>query len=127
MAGGGSDCPHSQASMNVEGGTGQLSAAEHAAGAQKRFEAMDVDKDGKLTGAEIDASHGAESMAWAKLRLSSADKIKQLDTNHDGTLTAAEYADSSQRMFRKLDADNDGYLSAPELHVDSGKRLSANK
>jgi Ca2+-binding EF-hand superfamily protein len=127
MAGGGSDCPQSQgARVDLEGGDGQLSASEHAAGAQKRFETMDVDKNGKLTGTEIDASHGAESVAWANHRISSAGKIKKLDTDNDGALTATEYADGSQKMFRKLDTDSDGYLTAAEMHVDSNKRMSAN-
>jgi hypothetical protein len=127
MAGGGTDCPHSQAArMDVEGGDGQLSASAHAASAQARFETMDADKNGRLTGSEIDASHGAESVAWANHRMSSADKIKQLDANSDGALTVTEYADGSQKMFRKLDADSDGYLTAAEMHVDSNKRMSAN-
>jgi hypothetical protein len=58
--------------------------------------------------------------------LRTADKIKQLDTNNDGALTVTEYADGSQKMFRKLDADSDGYLTAAEMHVDSNKRMSAN-
>lgn len=124
---GGPDCPHSQAArMDVEGGDGQLSASEHAASAQKRFETMDVDRNGSLTGSEIDGSHGAESVAWAGESMSSADKIKQLDTNDDGALTVTEYADGSQKMFRTLDTDNDGYLTAAEMHVDSNKRVSAN-
>jgi hypothetical protein len=127
MAGDGANCPHSQTTrMDVEGGDGQLSASGHAASAQKRFEMMDADKNGKLTGAEIEASHGAESVAWASRQMSSADKIKQLDTNNDGALTATEYADGSQKMFRKLDADGDGNLTAAEMHVDSNKRASAN-
>lgn len=127
MAGDGPGCPQSQAArMDVEGGNGQLSASGHAASAQKRFEMMDADKNGKLTGSEIDASHGAESIAWASDHMSSADKIRQLDTNKDGALTIAEYADGSQKMFRKLDADSDGNLTAAEMHIDSNKRVSAN-
>jgi Ca2+-binding EF-hand superfamily protein len=126
IAGGGSDCHEKAARTNVEGdGDGQLSAAEHAAGAQKRFEMMDANKDGRIAAAEIDASHGAESIAWAKYRMSSADKIKKLDANQDGALSLTEYSDGSQKMFTKLDADGDGYLSAEEMRVDSKDRMSA--
>ena len=124
---GGADCQRSQAArMDVEGGDGQLSASEHAAKSQKRFDTMDADKNGRLTGSEIDASQGAESVVWASRRMSSADKIKQFDTNDDGALTVTEYADGSQKMFGNLDANSDGYLTAAEMHVDSNKRVSAN-
>ena len=126
IAGGGPNCPHSQAArVDVEGGNGQLSASEHAASAHKRFETMDIDRNGKLTGTEIDASHGAESIAWASHRMASADKIKQLDTDNDGALTVTEYADGSQKMFRKLDIDGDDRLNAAEMHADSTKSMSA--
>jgi Ca2+-binding EF-hand superfamily protein len=120
MAGGGTDCQQKMTRVDSEGGSaGQISASEHAAQASKRFETMDVNKDGSITAAEIDASHGAESAAWAKHRMSSAEKIKQLDGDNDGALTRAEYADGSQKMFRKLDIDSDGTLTAAEMHVES--------
>jgi hypothetical protein len=126
MAGGGPDCQHKTAVTNVEGdGDGSISSSAHAAGAQKRFETMDANGDGKVTAAEIGASHGAESVAWSKQRMSAAEKIKQLDTNKDGALTAEEYAAGSQRMFTTLDVDGDGYLSPAEMSVDSRNRMSA--
>jgi len=124
MAGGG-DCHERLTRMDVEGGNGQISAAEHAAGAQKRFEMMDANHDGKISAAEISASHGAESVAWAKHPVSAADKIKELDSNHDGVLSEAEYAAGSQKMFNKLDVDGDGFLSADELRVDPRNRMTA--
>jgi Ca2+-binding EF-hand superfamily protein len=126
MAGGGSDCQHRTAVTNVEGdGDGSISAADHAAGAQKRFDTMDANRDGKLTATEINASHGAESVAWSKQRMTPAEKIKQLDANKDGAVTAEEYAAGSQRLFTTLDVDGDGYLSPAEMSVDSKNRMSA--
>ena len=119
MAGGGPDCQHKATAVDVEGnGNGQISASDHAAGAQKRFEMMDANRDGKITAAEIEASHGAESIAWASDQISSGDKIKKFDKNNDGALSPTEYADGSQKMFGKLDADGDGYLTAAEMHTD---------
>ena len=127
-AGGGPDCQEKMTHMNVEGGgDGQISAAEHAAGADKRFQTMDADKDGRITAAEIDASHGAESAAWAKHRMSSVDKIRKLDSDNDGALTRAEYAAGSQKMFSKLDVDGDGNLTAAEMRGGHEKRLSAHE
>ena len=47
---------------NADGG---ISAEKHASAASKRFEIMDKDKNGKITAAEINSSHGAESIVWA--------------------------------------------------------------
>jgi hypothetical protein len=119
IAGGGPDCQQKTAGMDVEGNRdGQISASDHAANADKRFEMMDVNKDGKITAAEIGASHGAESAAWAKHGMSAADKIRKLDSNNDGALTRAEYAAGSQKMFGKLDVDGDGNLTAAEMGSD---------
>ena len=96
-------------------GDGHLTAAAHQAAAAKRFEIIDTNKDGKVTADEIGASRGAESVQWAGTMTSSRDKIAQLDTNKDGALTPKEYADSSQKIFMKLDVDHDGMLSDAEM------------
>lgn len=114
-AGDSSDCPQKQMTMRDVEGSGHLTAASHEAGAAKRFEMMDVNKDGKVTAAEIGGSRGAEAIAWANEELSAAEKIKKLDGNRDGALSAKEYAEGSQAMFDKLDADGDGVLSQAEM------------
>ncbi|HEY6643734.1 EF-hand domain-containing protein [Povalibacter sp.] len=111
------------AHIDAEGGAnGQISASEHAASAQKRFEAMDADHDGKITDSEITASQGAERIAWARNPTSGTDRIRSFDRNKDGVLSVKEYADGSQAMFDKLDSNSDGYLKAAEMNVD---RMSA--
>jgi len=118
MAGGGADCQQKTTRLDVEGNPdGAITAAKHAADADKRFDMMDADKDGRITAAEIGASHGAESAAWAKHRMSAAEKIRKLDADDDGALTRAEYAAGSQKMFTRLDADGDGNLTASEMHA----------
>lgn len=119
MAGGGPDCAHKATLTQDVEGNGQLTAATHVASAAKRFESMDTDKDGKVTAAEINGSRGAESIVWANEHISAAGKIRKFDANNDGTLTAKEYADGSQKMFSKLDVDGDGVISAAEAHVPS--------
>jgi hypothetical protein len=100
---------------NADGG---ISAAKHAATAGKRFEMMDRDGNGKITAAEIDASHGAESIVWANHPESPAEKIRNLDTNRDGVLTVSEYSAGSQKMFRILDTDGNGVLTPSEMLID---------
>ena len=45
--------------------------------------------------------------------------MKQLDTNHDGTISKDEAKKSStvSKRFNQLDKDNDGKLSATELNA----------
>lgn len=104
-------------------GDGAVSSAEHAAGAKKMFDAMDADHDGYVTAAEMDAR-------WAKadkgrqgggMKMSSADKIKEIDTDGDGRLSAAEHAAGSAKMFARMDADGDGKVTAAEMQAGHDK------
>lgn len=84
------------------------------------FEAMDADKDGKVTQAEIQAFHAA--------------KIAALDTDGDGNISAEELTagrearkaersdDRSARMIEKLDANDDGVVSIAEMEARGGER-----
>jgi hypothetical protein len=49
--------------------------------------------------------------------MSAADKIKTIDVNGDGAISAAEHEAGSRAMFTKMDADHDGKLSAAELQA----------
>jgi Ca2+-binding EF-hand superfamily protein len=111
-------------------GDGKISAEEHAAGAKKMFGAMDTDKDGKVTASEMDAAHErmgkmmGKSGKPAHAEMSSADKIKTMDTNHDGVLSADEHAAGARMMFEKMDTDKDGYLSKSELEAGHARFMS---
>ena len=120
-AGDDEQCSQSATSTrDVEGG-GHLTAAAHQAAAARRFEIIDTNKDGRVTADEIGASRGAESVQWAGTMTSPRDKIAQLDTNKDGALTPKEYAESSQKIFVRLDVDRDGMLSDAEM-LNTNKR-----
>ena len=110
--------PHVTTREAEGSGDGGITAARHAATASKRFEMMDTNKDGKISAAEISASHGAESIVWANHPASAADKVRSLDTNRDGVLTVSEYTNGSQRMFEELDADGNGVLTPSEMVID---------
>ena len=95
---------------------GKVSADEHAAASKKMFDMMDGTKDGKVTVAEMDAAHQrVTGRKTKKSDMSAADKIKMIDTNGDGILTAEEHAAGSRSMFEKMDADKDGFLTKTEL------------
>jgi hypothetical protein len=101
---------------------GGITAANHAATASKRFETMDKDGNGKITAAEIGASHGAESIVWANHPQAPAERLRALDANRDGVLTVTEYSAGSQRMFHVLDVDGNGVLTPSEMMIDPRSR-----
>jgi Ca2+-binding EF-hand superfamily protein len=107
---------------------GKITAAEHAAGAKMMFDKMDTNHDGKITAAECDAGHAKMAKEEAKehegmkgmheagmKRMSGADMVKQLDTDGDGTVSAAEHARWSEKMFADADTDHDGSLTMAEM------------
>jgi Ca2+-binding EF-hand superfamily protein len=98
---------------------GKVSAAEHAAGAQEMFKGMDANQDNRVTAEEMDATQAPLKSQDASHHkgheLSSAEKIKVIDTNGDGVLTAQEHEAGSKKMFTKMDTDKDGNLTAAEI------------
>lgn len=95
---------------------GKVSAAEHAAGARTMFVQMDADRDGRVTAAEMSAAHQAITGRAAMLSdLSASEKIKVVDGDNDGVLTADEHAKGSAAMFTRMDGDKDGWLTKREM------------
>ena len=124
MAGAGSKDPI-EAEMRLMDGNqdGKISAAEHAKGAQEMFKGMDGNQDNRVSAAEMDAtqpalksqdaSHGASH--GKSHEMSSTDKIKAVDANGDGFLTAQEHEAGAKKMFTKMDKDKDGFLTNAEI------------
>ena len=55
--------------------------------------------------------------------MSSAEKIKVIDTNGDGALSAEEHAAGSKMMFEKMDTDKDGFLTKAEMTAGHHKLM----
>jgi hypothetical protein len=85
-------------------GDGKVTLDEMRAGAKQRFDALDADKNGVLSQAELSKKGHAKRM------------IERADTNKDGQVTAAESVAAIDGFFKKLDKNNDGTLSGDELH-----------
>ena len=96
-------------------GDGKISRAEHAAAAKQMFTECDANHDGIVTAAEMDASMAARGEKLGRDDKTSAEKIRVIDQNGDGQLTAAEHEAGTEKMFTKLDKDGDGYLSKQEF------------
>lgn len=113
---------------------GKISAAEHAAGAEQMFQGMDGNQDNRVTSVEMDAaqkplkaqdsSHGEHGSKMSR-ELSSAEKIKKVDSDGDGVLTAKEHTEASKKMFTKMDSDKDGFLTAAEIQSGHEKMMTA--
>lgn len=117
-------------------GDGAISAQEHAAHAKAMFDSLDADHDASVTAAEFAAGHhammktghgkhhgpampGMPGMpagmgAGMGAGMSAADRIKRLDGDGDGKVSAAEHAAGAQAMFADADSDKDGALSSAE-------------
>jgi len=87
-----SGCGRCEVQAMDANGDGRISRAEHAAGARKMFDKMDANHDGIVTAAEMDAASEAKADRAGTDQLSSAEKIKAIDIDGDGQLTAAEHA-----------------------------------
>jgi Ca2+-binding EF-hand superfamily protein len=95
---------------------GRISASEHAAAATRMFRVMDGNRNGKVTAAEMQAAQREITGKKAsKHDLSAEERIKLVDGNGDRTLTAREHAVASETMFRRMDTDKDGHLSKAEF------------
>jgi Ca2+-binding EF-hand superfamily protein len=96
---------------------GKLTRAEVDAGSQRLFERIDANKDGEVTHEE------AEAGAVAIRNEERAARFKQLDANGDGRLTLEE-SKLPQRFFEKLDKNTDHALSLEEFSAmpDFGAR-----
>ena len=95
---------------------GKITAAEYTAGSKTSFDKLDANADGKVTAAEMDAAYTTSKPGVGAAKApSSAEKIKTLDTDGDGSLSSVEHEAGSRTMFDQMDADKDGSLTAAEI------------
>jgi Ca2+-binding EF-hand superfamily protein len=84
-------------------GDGKVTLDEMRAGAKERFTALDADKNGVLSQAELNKNGHVRRM------------IERADANKDGQVTLAESIAAVDGFFKKLDKNNDGVLAGEEL------------
>ena len=109
------------------------------------FDAVDSDKDGKITTTEFDAFRAAEfakadanadgqvsaeelaakqvADMTARAAEMAAKMIERMDDNADGQLSAEEMAQGPRAptLFERADADNDGAVSKEEVEAMKGE------
>ncbi|MBV8687776.1 MAG: EF-hand domain-containing protein [Alphaproteobacteria bacterium] len=84
---------------------GPMTRAEMEATNKARFEEMDADRDGFLSGAEMAAAIGPAKVAAT---------LAALDADRDGKVSAAELSRQMLLAFDSADADHDGTLTLAE-------------
>jgi Ca2+-binding EF-hand superfamily protein len=105
-------------------GDGKVSAEEHAAGAGRMFATIDANRDGRVTAAEMGAAHErVTGHKPAKGEMGAAEKIKVIDTDGDGALTAEEHRAGSKKMFDLMDANKDGALTREEMSAGQAMKM----
>lgn len=57
--------------------------------------------------------------------MTGADKVRTMDADKDGKVSAAEHAASAQKMFAMLDTDKDGAISAAEFDAADARMRAA--
>lgn len=103
-------------------GDGRVTEAELDAAAAERFAEVDTDGDGALSVGELTAraeARMAERMAERVARM-----VERLDTNGDGMIQSDEMAaqDHRARLLERFDADGDGAISAEEFAMARDER-----
>jgi Ca2+-binding EF-hand superfamily protein len=105
----------------------QVSKTDFTKNLDARFAAIDTNKDGQLSKAEIAA---AEAKALQRAQAAEQQRLeaefRKLDTNHDNQLSLAEFkaampaprlAESPDQMLAALDTNKDGKISAAEYRA----------
>ncbi len=112
-------------------GSGTLSRAEAKDGFKRlheAFEAIDADRNGELSAAEVRAWRAAGKNARAKRPSGFSEQFAAGDADGDGALSRSEVESRLPRVaanFASIDADRDGRISREELHAWIEKRRSA--
>ena len=104
---------------------GNVTKAEVEAFQLAQITAMDSDADGSISVDEMTAHHTAMMQAniESRAKTMSDRMMKRLDTDNDGTVSIAEMTarKGGDKMFDRMDADKDGAISQAEFDAAKQK------
>jgi Ca2+-binding EF-hand superfamily protein len=105
----------------------QISKVDFTKNIDTRFAALDTNRDGSVSKAEIEAAQAKalqEAQADQQQRMEA--EFNKLDTNHDKSLSLAEFkaaapaptaAETPDQMIAAMDTNKDGKISAAEYRA----------
>ena len=103
---------------------GQISKAEIEAGREARFSASDANGDGKVSEAELRAA--IQKRAEARTDRMVERIMSRADDNKDGSISLAEFQDTPRhrggKIMKRLDANGDGVITRAEAEEAKGWR-----
>ena len=59
--------------------------------------------------------------------MSSSNKMKKIDTDGDGKVSAAEHDAGAKMMFEKMDSDRDGFVTTAEMDAGHKQMMDHDK
>jgi len=95
--------------------------AEDAAVQQALFDRLDVNHDGTVSTAEMQAAHSLPPPAQSRSAASGLGMAAVLDVNHDGFVSASEHAAVARARFARMDTNGDGFVSSQEWDAAHSK------
>lgn len=112
-----------QMQMHDSNGDGEITAEEHAAAAKATFGRIDSNRDGRITAAEWAASHpmmgaaapGMGACGARGMPMVGQGQMAAMDSDGNGSVSAAEHARHAATMFGSMDTDRNGYLMGEEI------------
>jgi hypothetical protein len=118
----------------AQAGPKPVARAEFVKNLDNRFVAMDANKDGQVTKAELVVQQQKElQQARAAMAQQLLTRFKQLDTNKNGQLSPQEFAaaappirtaETPDQMLKALDSNGDGKVSNAEFRAPQVARFN---
>lgn len=107
--------------------------AEATAQVQARFNALDTDRNGQISAAEMSTAREARLQKRAERRAAKGKEAsdrpmrggrigKRIDTNGDGQISLAEMTAQAMARFDRMDANKDGTIDAAERQAMRDQR-----
>jgi Ca2+-binding EF-hand superfamily protein len=108
---------------------GVMTRAEALARADKRFDKLDTDRDGKISAAERSAmtarpAQGDDVTPGRGGRGGGGRMLERADANKDGVVTRDEYRAVASAMFDRQDTNKDGRIDAAERQQWREQRMN---
>ncbi len=97
-----------------------VTRADAIARADQRFDALDTDRDGKISAAERAAQTGQDGPH----RRGGGRMLERADANRDGAVTRGEFRAMAAAGFDRQDLNHDGRVDAAERRQSREQRMS---